>query len=88
MRSTDDAANMCVALSHMSLSCLQIQHLEADKQKMGAQWLSGRVLDSRPKGRGFEPHRRHCGVSLCKNINTSLVLVQPRETRPCITERL
>ena len=26
---------------------------------MGAQWFSGRVLDSRPKGRGFEPHRRH-----------------------------
>ena len=26
----------------------------------GAQWLSGRVLDSRPRGRGFEPHRRHC----------------------------
>ena len=22
----------------------------------GAQWLSGRVLDSRPRGRGFEPH--------------------------------
>ena len=21
----------------------------------GAQWLSGRVLDSRPKGRGFDP---------------------------------
>ena len=31
---------------------------------MGAQWLSGRVLDSRPKGRGFEPHRRHCVVLL------------------------
>ena len=29
-----------------------------------AQWLSGRVLDSRPKGRGFEPHRRHCVVVL------------------------
>ena len=28
----------------------------------GAQWLSGRVLDSRPRGRGFEPHRRHCVV--------------------------
>ena len=28
------------------------------------QWLSGRVLDSRPKGRGFEPHRRHCVVVL------------------------
>ena len=56
--------------------------------KEGAQWLSGRVLDSRPKGRGFEPHRRHCVVSLSKNINPSLVLVQPRKTRPFITERL
>ena len=54
----------------------------------GAQWLSGRVLDSRPKGRGFEPHRRHCVVSLSKNIDPSLVLVQPRKTRPFITERL
>ena len=53
-----------------------------------AQWLSGRVLDSRPKGRRFEPHRRHCVVSLSKNINPSLVLVQPRKTRPFITERL
>ena len=31
---------------------------------MGAQWLSGRVLDSRQKGCGFEPHRRHCAVVL------------------------
>ena len=54
----------------------------------GAQWLSGRVLDSRPKNHGFEPHRRHCVVSLSKNINPSLVLVQPRKTRPFITERL
>ena len=54
----------------------------------GAQWLSGRVLDSRPKGRGIEPHRRHCLVSLNKSINLSLVLVQPRKTRPFITERL
>ena len=50
--------------------------------------LSGRVLDSRPKGRRFKPHRRHCVVSLSKNINPSLVLVQPRKTRPFITERL
>ena len=54
----------------------------------GAQWLSGRVLDSRPKGREFEPHRRHCVVSLSKNINPSLGLVQPRKTRSFITERL
>ena len=46
------------------------------------------MLDSRPRGRGFEPHRRHCVVSLSKNINPSLVLVQPRKTRPFITVRL
>ena len=40
------------------------------------------------RGRGFEPHRRHCIVSLSKNINPSLVLVQPRKTRPFITKRL
>ena len=57
-------------------------------QWKGAQWLSGRVLDSRPKGRGFEPRRCLCVVSLSKNINPSLVLVQPRKTRPYITERL
>ena len=31
---------------------------------MGAQWLSGRVLDSRPKGHGFESHWCHCVVVL------------------------
>ena len=31
---------------------------------------------------------RHCVVSLSKNINPSLVLVQPRKTLPFITERL
>ena len=31
---------------------------------VGAQWLSGRVLDSRQRDRGFEPHRRHCVVVL------------------------
>ena len=50
--------------------------------------LSGRVLDSRPKGCGVEPHRRHCVVSLSKKINPSLILVQPRKTLPFITERL
>ena len=33
---------------------------------MGAQWLSGKVLDSSPRSHGFEPHRRHCVVSLNK----------------------
>ena len=31
---------------------------------VGAQWLSGSVLDSILRGRGFEPHRRHCVVVL------------------------
>ena len=52
----------------------------------GAQWLSGRVLDSRPRGHRLEPHRHHCIVILSKNIYPSLVLVQPRKTRPFITE--
>ena len=55
---------------------------------LGAQSLSGRVVDSRPSGRRFESHRRHCVASLSKNINLSLVLVQPRKTRPFITEIL
>ena len=57
-------------------------------QRTGAQWLSGRVLDLRPRGRRFKPHRCHCVVSLSKNINPRLVLVQPRKTCPFITERL
>ena len=52
----------------------------------GPQWLSGRVLDSRLRGRGFQPHGRHCFVSLSKNINPSLVLIQPRKTRPKIVD--
>ena len=32
---------------------------------VGAQWLSGRVLDLRPRGLGLEPHRG-CFVALSK----------------------
>ena len=35
-------------------------------KNMGAHWLSGRVLDSRMRGRRFESHRHHCFVSLSK----------------------
>ena len=45
--------------------CIQLQVQQSPHSTpMGAQWLSGRVLDSRPKGSGFEPHRRHCVVVL------------------------
>ena len=50
-----------------------------------AQWYN---IESRPRGGGLEPHRHHCVVSLSKNIYPSLVLVQPRKTRPFIAERL
>ena len=60
-------------------SCL---HVTQDRE------LNGWVLDSRPRGRGFEPRRCHCVVSSSKNINPSLVLVQPKKTRSFITERL
>ena len=52
--------------------------------KKRGQWLSGRVLDSRPRGRGFEP--LHCPQA--EHINSSLVLVQPRKPCAFITERL
>ena len=51
---------------------------------VGAQWLNGRVLDSRQRGRGFEPHRRHCAVVLEQDT----FILQPRKTLPCLTERL
>ena len=51
------------------------------------QWLSGRVLDLRPKGHGFKPLWRHCVLVLEQDIYPSLVLVLPRKG-PYITERL
>ena len=55
----------------------------------GAQWLSGRVLDSRPKCHGLwaSPTSLRCGP-WARHIYPSLVLVQPRKTRPYITKRL
>ena len=50
----------CLSLEYsMTLRLLTEHQLE-----LGAQWLSGRVFDLRPRGRGFEPHRRHCVVVL------------------------
>ena len=40
--------------------------------RLWVQWLSGRVLDSRPRDRGFEPQRRHSVVSLSKTHDSLL----------------
>ena len=45
----------------------------------GAQWLSGRVLD----GCGFEPHWRHCGVSLSKALYPLLSTGSTQELMAC-----
>ena len=45
-------------------TCIYGSHMGYPMWGQGAQWLSGRVFDSRPKGSGFEPHRRHCVVVL------------------------
>ena len=71
-----------VKVRHIVSLLGQIQYFP---KQSSIQWLSGRVLDSRPRGRRFEPH---CVVSLNKNNNPSLVLVQPRKIRPYINERL
>ena len=62
--------------------------MQAVKPQPKAQWLSDRVLDSRPGSCRFESHWRHCIVSLSKHINPSLVLVQSRKTNPYITENV
>ena len=49
-------------------SNLQIRACEKNQVfgTVGAQWLTGRVLDLRPRGHRFEPHRCHSVVSLSK----------------------
>ena len=73
---------------HSIENCFPIYIQKSFHMRQGVQWPSGRVFDSRLRGHGFEPHRCHCVVSLSKNINHSLVLVQPRKTCPFLTERL
>ena len=46
------------------------------------------MVECLTRDRVFEPHLRHCVGFLSKNINPSLVLVQPRKTSHFITERL
>ena len=51
-------------LARMQYWFFSASSAKLSQEMVGAQWLSGRVLDSRPKGSGFEPHRRHCVVVL------------------------
>ena len=50
----------------LSLSDRTYHIVENHMSQLGAQWLNGRVLDSRPRSHGLEPQRSHCVVSLSK----------------------
>ena len=50
--------------------------------------LSGRVLDLRSRGCRFEPHRRHCVVSLSKTVYPLLSTGLTQEDRPNMAEKL
>ena len=56
--------------------------LGTQNNHQGAQWLSGRMLDLRLRGRGFEPHRHHCVVSLSKTHLSLLRTVSNRGPVP------
>ena len=56
--------------------------------EVGAQWLSGRMLDSRPRGPGSSLTSVTALCPGARYIDPSLELVQPRKNRPYITERL
>ena len=59
---------MGILVSKSKFSTLKVCIVGAnDRGLKEAQWLSSRVLDPRPKGRGFEPLQRHCVVVLEQN---------------------
>ena len=60
----------------------------AQDNTQGAQWLSGRALDSRPRGRGFEPHPASVLCPWARHFTFRLSTGSSRKTRPYITERL
>ena len=72
----------CQSAVSESFDDVMFLHFFVTSQLMGAQWLSGRVLEPRLRVLGLEPRRRHCVMSLSKNITPCLVLDQPRKTRP------
>ena len=51
-------------ISEVSINYLQQGSKGGELHYLFCGELSGRVLDSRPRGREFEPHRRHCVVVL------------------------
>ena len=72
----------------MIVKLLAEHHSEFLSLKGGCRECSGSVVESLTRDRGAVCSSLTSVRSLSKNINPSLVLVQPRKTRPFITERL
>ena len=53
---------------HFNLNCFLSLMYIPNSVFSGAQWLIGRVLDSRLRCCGFETHRRHCVVVLEQDV--------------------
>ena len=68
LRSRSNIFKICLAAHNMNFSFISqrlvfiISTMIAYGVCQEAQWISGRLLDSRPVCPGFEPHRRHCVV--------------------------
>ena len=52
-----------MALAHLAM-IQKVSEYEQEMTGSAVRWLSGRVLDSKPRGAGLEPNRRHCVVVL------------------------
>ena len=50
------ATNMFLRVYPLEVRLRGYKTFHAQLNRLGVQWVSGRVLDSRPKGSGFEPH--------------------------------
>ena len=58
----------CLARVNAIYGYFEMQNVMQIMRSWGAWWLSGRVLDLRSGGCRFEPHWRHCLVSLSKTL--------------------
>ena len=63
-----------------------VSECRCTKLRLGAQWLSARLETEGPRVQASSASPR-CGP-WARHIYPSLVLVQPRKTRPCLTESL
>ena len=52
----------------LALVLVQPRKIRPNITEKGAHWLTGRMLDLRLRGCGFEPHQRHCVVHLSKTL--------------------